>query len=55
VIAWYNILHGLNLLNLPDEKKTENEEIAKESEKLEDKAEKPKTKPAKKPVAKAKK
>jgi hypothetical protein len=55
VITWYNILHGLNLLNLPDEKKTENEEIAKESEKKEDKAEKPKTKPAKKPAAKAKK
>jgi hypothetical protein len=55
VIAWYNILHGLNLLNLPDEKKAENEEIVKDSEKAADKVEKPKTKSAKKPAAKAKK
>jgi hypothetical protein len=28
VITWYNILHGLNLLNLPDEAKSETGEIA---------------------------
>jgi hypothetical protein len=30
VIAWYNILHGLNLLNLPDETKPETGEIVSE-------------------------
>ena len=44
IINWYNILHGLNLLNLPDEVKGENETIASEYSKSVESKEKPKVK-----------
>lgn len=47
VISWYNILQGLNLLNLPDEKKEEVKEVeAKEPAKETPKAKAPAAKKA---------
>ncbi|MCB8995233.1 MAG: DUF5606 domain-containing protein [Bacteroidales bacterium] len=57
VFSWYNILHGLDLLNLPEEEKKE-EENKETTEKPAEKAEtakKEKAKPAKKPAAGTKK
>jgi hypothetical protein len=57
VISWYNILHALNLLNLPDEKKEEVEAPEQEAKpvKPEKNPEKPKSNTVKKPSPKAKK
>ncbi len=57
VISWYNILHGLNLLNIPDEKKEESVEAEPEAKpvKPEKNPEKPKANTVKKPSTKAKK
>ncbi len=52
VISWYNILHGLNLLNLPEEK-DEASETSAPAEKVK-KETKPKATPKAKPAAKKK-
>ncbi len=54
VLTWYNILHGLNLLNLPDEIKEEEKKEAEEPVIAEVKATKPKAKATKKPAPKTK-
>jgi len=57
VFNWYNILHGLDLLNLPEEVKTDGDVAATTAAnvELEATAENPKPKTAKKPAAKSKK
>jgi hypothetical protein len=52
VMVWYNILHGLNLLNLPDEAKKDDDETTKEPVKTDKVKEKPKAGAAKKTAAK---
>jgi len=54
VLTWYNILHGLDLLNRPDEVKDEEKKEKDEPVKAEVKEAKPKAKAAKKPAPKAK-
>jgi hypothetical protein len=55
VITWYNILHGLNMLNLPEEEKKEEASKAKEPKKEAKTQAKPKAKAHKKPTDKDKK
>lgn len=55
VISWYNILHGLNMLNLPEEVKTEEPVKDEKPVKSEALKEKPKAKSPKKPAPKSKK
>ena len=54
IIAWYNILHGLNLLNLPEAEKVEDSELVPGPKKEEKIKIKSKNKPEKKPSSKAK-
>ncbi len=55
VFSWYNILHGLNLLNLPEEVKTDGDASSSANEGHQTIGEDTKPKTAKKPAAKAKK
>ncbi len=55
VISWYNVLHGLNLLNLPEEENAEENEKTAEKAEPAKKTEKPKATNSKKASPKAKK